>query len=630
MKFGRYEALRELGRGSMGVVFEAYDPQIDRTLALKVLRQDCCASKESVKRFLKEARTIGRLTHPNIVTVYDAGEDHGTIYIAMELLEGQPLNQVIRNKRLDHQEVLRLGIQIAETLAYAHSKGVVHRDIKPSNIVALPNTHIKITDFGIAHIEDPSASRHSFDGELVGTPAYMSPEQIQCKPVDGRSDIFSLGVILYQLSTGCKPFGGEGKTLATLFHEITHSSPREPAALNSHLDSRLSELIMQCLHKDPAERFETGHTLAEALRQCQKSEPARPIAPRIHSTEPRARALRIPLFILLLVSALAAFAFPFCAEIVENIEGILPASATRATTLMVHTSPFGAAISIDGTPAGFAPLEIALPAGEHHVTARLEGFASWSDDLTLGAAKNHPLVIQLQPLPKAASSKVNITPSAAGPRLENLPEDSRFQDFRDSVLRAAPSVPSKQAAFRLESTPNGAEILVDGRTAGTTPVELLVNPGDHLIVLKYADHETWERRVNVEEGRQYPFTIELKPIPKNPILALESDPPKAIVLVDGVERGKSPLKLKLSPGKHHVRFKLKRHKDWEAQVELAQAEEYPLKARLTPVSSQRGAAAPAVPTASSEPPPRSSNLTAARVMNELAPQNVWRRIRRLF
>ncbi|NTU48417.1 MAG: serine/threonine protein kinase, partial [Syntrophobacteraceae bacterium] len=159
-----------------------------------------------------------------------------------------------------------MGIQVAETLDYAHEKGVVHRDIKPSNIVVQPKGLVKITDFGIAHIEDPSATLQTQDGEILGTPAYMSPEQVLGHSVDGRSDLFSLGVILYELSTGKRPFGREGKTLATLFNEIVHSQPAEPTQVNTDLDPRLSGIIMKCLSKEPEGRFPSGEALAEALR----------------------------------------------------------------------------------------------------------------------------------------------------------------------------------------------------------------------------------------------------------------------------------------------------------------------------------------------------------------------------
>lgn len=208
MKYGRYEVLSELGRGSMGMVFQAHDPQIDRLIALKVLREDRLTSEDYVKRFLKEATAVGRLSHPGIVTVYDVGQDHGTIYIAMEFLQGQPLDTLSKNRACAQEDIIRIGIQAAEALHYAHERGIVHRDIKPPNIICDQAMRVKITDFGIAHIDDPEGQQMTRAGEILGTPVYMAPEQVLGQQVDGRSDIYSLGVILYELSTGQRPFQG--------------------------------------------------------------------------------------------------------------------------------------------------------------------------------------------------------------------------------------------------------------------------------------------------------------------------------------------------------------------------------------------------------------------------------------
>lgn len=265
MNYGRYQILREMGRGSMGVVFQARDPHIDRLLAVKVLRTDRLESDDLIQRFLKEAKVIGRLTHPNIVTIYDVGEEQGTVYIAMEFREGKSLAEMVRGK-LDNEEIVAIGVQLAETLHYAHQKGVVHRDVKPSNIIVQAGGQVKITDFGIAHVDDSAAALRTRAGEIMGTPAYMSPEQVLGKAVDGRSDIFSLGIILYEMATGRRPFGGESKSLVAVFHDIVQLAPQEPADATAGIPMELSRLIMKALDKEPANRFQTGRELAEALK----------------------------------------------------------------------------------------------------------------------------------------------------------------------------------------------------------------------------------------------------------------------------------------------------------------------------------------------------------------------------
>ena len=170
MKYGRYEIEKELGRGAMGVVYQAHDPQIDRRVALKVLRSDRVTSEDFAQRFLKEARAIGRLSHPHIVTVYDVGHDHETVYIAMEFLDGRPLDEILKEKPLNLKDIIHIGIQVAQSLDYAHGQGIVHRDIKPSNIMLTSEGSVKITDFGIARIEDPAAAQLTQAGEILGNP----------------------------------------------------------------------------------------------------------------------------------------------------------------------------------------------------------------------------------------------------------------------------------------------------------------------------------------------------------------------------------------------------------------------------------------------------------------------------
>ncbi len=783
MKYGRYETLRELGRGSMGVVYEAHDPQIDRTVALKVLRQDRNASDAFVRRFLKEAKAIGRLSHPNIVTVYDVGEDHGTIYIAMEFLEGQPLNQVMEDRQFNFEEVLDIGIQIAETLDYAHSKGVVHRDIKPSNILVQPKERMKITDFGIAHIEDPSATLQTQDGEILGTPAYMSPEQVLGKTIDGRSDLFSLGVILYELSTGTRPFGRQGKTLATMFNEITNTTPPDPAELNSAMDPSLSRVIMKCLAKDPRERYASGEALADVLRECRTKETATVVFAPVHPAAPdappakRSRVL-LPLLLILMMTALAASLFHVYPGMLQRVTGwfgkpaddhgpagqmamlkaesvpdgvelwidgslkgrapleiqldlgkhsvravapgyeewteelvlsepklhplqiqlkqrvalafvkiestpsgaalsidgvsegktplglelplgehdvflslkdhedwktrirvseekeysvaaeLKPVPVARSAALKVDTEPGGAEIFLNGEPRGKSPTEIALPLGRYLVTARLEGYVDWSEEMQLGEARAYPLRVRLEPEVNKARLSVISDPPGADVQVDGKPmgrtpasgefptgrrvvqisregyeahtEEVSLDEPREYALDITLQGVAREGALRIESVPAGADIFLDGKPAGVTPFELKIQPGEHMVALKLQDHEEWQQRVRIEEGKEYPIRVDMKPIARESTLAVSSVPSKAYVFVDGVQKGKTPLKLQLPLDTYRVQVKLKSYQDWETQVEMLDSREYALKATLA-----REPTKPRASTTSREPTRRS-------------------------
>ena len=264
-KIGRFKILEELGRGGMAVVYKAYDPNINRSLAIKVLLEERCANKEYRSRFLAEAKAAGLLSHPNIVTIFDIGEINDRPYIVMELLEGEPLDEYMKSTpdRALHED-LAIGIQLAKALQYAHSKGIVHRDIKPSNIIRVKGSNnIKITDFGIAYVEDAELTRQTQMGEVLGTPQYMSPEQALGRNVDARSDLYSVGVVLYQLITGKKPF--DGSTIATLLLQITTTEPAPVDQVVPGIPRSVRLIIERLLRKDPEKRFQNGKDLATSL-----------------------------------------------------------------------------------------------------------------------------------------------------------------------------------------------------------------------------------------------------------------------------------------------------------------------------------------------------------------------------
>ena len=273
VKLGRYEIVRELGKGAMGVVYEGKDPSLGRRVAIKTARKDVIErsglAKEMMERFLREARAAGVLNHPNIITIYDVGEEAGMAYIAMEYLEGRDLDTLIEEqRRFDVQTVVDYGVQICEALACAHAQGVFHRDVKPANIFVPDNGVLKVVDFGIARTHDSTLTQ---DGALIGTPTYMSPEQFMGQKVDARSDLFSAGIILYEMLTGEKPFTGEA--LTTIMHHILKSDPAPPHELNYMVPEHLSAVVMRALSKKAKDRYTNGHAMAQALREGLKDNP---------------------------------------------------------------------------------------------------------------------------------------------------------------------------------------------------------------------------------------------------------------------------------------------------------------------------------------------------------------------
>jgi serine/threonine protein kinase len=265
-KAGRYELREELGRGAMGVVYRAHDPVIDRDVAVKTMHLSEAGTgmsrEELIGRFQTEARAAGLLTHPNIVVVFDAGEEEGIFYITMELVEGRSLQTLLdAHQSFPLPRVMKLMEQVCSALDFAHQRNVVHRDIKPANLMLTAEDTVKITDFGTAKILQFGTALTS---HVMGTPSYMSPEQVKGKPVDGRSDIFSLGVILYELMTGEKPFPGQNIT--TVIYKIINEDPIPPRSLDSSIHPGLSAVITHALAKEPLARYQSCQEFLDALK----------------------------------------------------------------------------------------------------------------------------------------------------------------------------------------------------------------------------------------------------------------------------------------------------------------------------------------------------------------------------
>ena len=287
-KIGRYEIIQEKGRGAMGSVYIARDPAMDRVVALKTIHSLALQGPQAAEyreRFYREARASGRLAHPGIVPMFDVGEQDSLPYLVMEYIEGQTLADAAKGgQRFTLERVCEIGQQIAEALGYAHKNGVVHRDIKPANILLTSKEKYgierpKITDFGIAKL---SAAQITTTGQMLGTPAFMPPEQFTGATIDGRSDLFSLGVILYWLATGEQAFPGE--TVTAVSYKVVHTEPVPPRKLNPAIPSGLEHVIMKSLAKDPAVRYQTGEDLAHELSAVRAGRTAAELASSINIT----------------------------------------------------------------------------------------------------------------------------------------------------------------------------------------------------------------------------------------------------------------------------------------------------------------------------------------------------------
>jgi len=478
---GRYQLLGEVGSGAMGVVYRARDPNIDRLVAVKVLRQEHAATEASIKRFLKEARAIGRLSHPNIVTVHDMGEEQGNVYFTMELVEGKSLSEILEERRLAMGEAVGIGVQIAKALDYAHRRGVIHQDVKPGNVLLSDDGNIKITDFGIAQFQNLTATVPTRAGEILGTPSYMSPEQIENKTVDGRSDIFSLGVVLYKMVTGDKPFGrAEGTTLAGLLNEILNVTPPAPMALAQAVPKRLSDIIVRALQKDPRQRFQTGGAIAAALKKCL-------VAPATAGTGAPRATIAKP---IVRNSFLAGAAKP-------DMRNALLAAVVVAVAAIGGIAYFSFR-EYESGPALPPPVSTFRSSGPPG------GPAGPTDTLQRGPQTPGPKSKPVVDTPKTVQPKGEDPKSTPAEKQSRPTTPSRVSKQVQSLAGRTP--------LTVITTPQGARVYIDSNLIrDSTPLTMMLELGQHHVKATMAGYQDVEIDVNVKETMEYPISFTLQP-----------------------------------------------------------------------------------------------------------------------
>jgi serine/threonine protein kinase len=522
-KLGRYIIVEELGQGAMGVVYKAVDPLIDRTVAIKTinldLSRDELASFE--KRFQREVQSAGKLNHPNIVTIYDVGRTEGVAYMAMEYLQGKELREILDSGVvLPLEKVVHIAAQVCDGLAFAHDHGIIHRDIKPANIMVMKNGMVKITDFGIAQVS--SASR-TMAGMVMGSPKYMSPEQVVGQAVDGRSDIFSLSVVIYEMLTGKTPFVGEN--ISAIMYQILNEDPVPPKAYNQNIPETINYIVLKALAKHPDSRYQTAKEFARDLRKYKTLEipapgdaqniPPAPMERRKAPRESMGDATQV-IGRLTEGSETAPPAIPeksgkFSREKLQRalIFGAIPALLISFVVIILLREP--AETPVTGPAGTKSPVakKATSPAAPPTTTAATPTESTTSPESTASVAETPTKIETAKAAPQGARKKARVSAKSKPSKPE--PQRALTAEVKTVEPGAAPVVPSGSAVISLAISPWG-EVFVDGVRQGVTPPlrTLKLAPGKHTILIVNQTFKPYTETIDLQADSahkiKYKFT----------------------------------------------------------------------------------------------------------------------------
>lgn len=563
-RIGRYRITGELGRGAMGVVYKAEDPAIGRTVAIKTIRLgDVSDDKERTflrDRLFREARSAGILSHPNIVTIYDIQEQDDLAYVFMEYVDGPSLEKVMPKGALARDNFLKILDQTASALDYAHSRGIVHRDIKPANIMLASDGSAKITDFGVAKIVSAQATQ---TGVVMGTPSYMSPEQITDRGLDGRSDQFSLAIIAYQLLTGEKPFSAP--TLPSLMYKIVHEQPAPPQRLNPSLSPAVEMVLRRGMEKNPEARYPNCSQLVKALMTaCESRAGWTPMA------QGGAESLET------VAESLAATAKPASEPAADAPKAAQPADPPAApakpakppiklpdTISTPRIEPTDGGIPV--RKGGWLGPGVALALG-----ACLIGGLGWvgyrmllSDDRA-GREKS-PSTEARPPEPPPKPSAVVPGSSPKAPQTTEPAKGASVPKPEAGAAQGQKSPAFREVEVRIATTPPGAKISVDGGEGCTSPCERVMSAGRHTLVANLEGYRTSSRAVSVPDELEVQMNLEAT----SGTLFITSTPAGGTIVVDGKTRTeKTPARIALPAGKHKVRVDIEGAPSDEREVEV--------------------------------------------------------------
>ncbi len=610
-KLGRYEIEGVLGQGAMGIVYKGVDPKIGRVVALKTLKAGADLPPDQLEefrnRFSREAQSAGRLTHPNIVTIYDVGDDEGVSFIAMEFIKGKPLDDLIAQKQpLSVDEIVRIMIDICNGLGYAHKNGIIHRDIKPANIILTDDGVAKIMDFGIAKIVSTSATQ---TGMIVGTPSYMSPEQITGRPVDARTDIFSLGAVFYELLTHEKAFPGDNIT--TVMYRVVNENPAPVSVVNMGIPTQFNPIIQKAMSKNPNDRYADTESFARDIQSYQSLNMQSTSGTAVlNNTDyqktmvmsadnlpagigtmigaapvPEKKKSKLPT--ILMITAFIAVALFSLWYFTKDKSPVATTPAEGNANLELTLNIPDGIVTFDTTkfPVKNGFLQIPkITASEHELSIRREGYQEFKTKLLFSENEQKKFSVDLKIAPFrfpegvdtsyltidaqpnmtrvetstgqfVGYSPITLHPFPSGKHSIVFAKEFYISQVKDVELKKGqelkmnPILDYKKGYVSLSGfIPNTAQLFFDGaeyKSVKKQPFLYQLPHGTHKIILKQAGYKSMEQSITVGDKDTFRVTGQLEQLFGS--LTVTSDPADADVQIDGINKGKTPLNLESVP-----------------------------------------------------------------------------------
>ncbi len=534
---GRYEVIEQLGRGGMGKVYRVYDKKVEEEVALKLLRPEIAADEKTVARFRNELKFSRKIVHKNVCRMYDLSEEKGALYITMEYVPGEDLKSLIRRiGQFSLGKTVFIANQVCEGLAEAHKLGVVHRDLKPQNVMIDREGNAHIMDFGIAR--SIKSEGITGTGMIVGTPHYMSPEQVEGKEVDQRSDIYSFGVILYEMLTGRLPFEGDTPIVIAVKHKSER--PPDPREFNPQLPEEISQVILRCLEKDRNKRFHSAERLYGELNRIKKETPTTSkVMPEIKFEVGTQKKHTLPL-ILFLVAVTVVGGYFFYDQILKPSKKQQPQKlATSGQTTQQVQAPIAQAPI---PQQGFIEISSVPTGAEVYISNKLEGLTPLKREFPPGT-----YVAKINKLPEYEETMDVLVVKAA----ETI---SRTYTLTKRAKTVQPSY------MEIDSNPKGADVYFGDNLEGATPLKRKVSPGSYRIrISKSPEYKEKRDVLNVKPGETLSKSYVLTPLY---MLKLRTNPEGAEVRIDGILKGKTPVDVEVAQSV--CRLRIDKGEEWSS------------------------------------------------------------------